>query len=69
MHPPFQQFWLAEKHGHVGLIVNNTFYATLEMGTSWEYLYYPVSSPTIATAKNAIVNHCQQANETYGKSR
>ena len=65
MRPPFQQHWLAKKNGHVGVIMNDTLYSTLDTGTPWPDQNNTGSIPTIA--KNATDNHRQQANETYGK--
>ena len=53
------------KHGHVIPIMNDTQYATLVTGTTWENPDEPGASPTID--KNATVTHCQQANKTYGE--
>ena len=43
-------------HGHVTLIMKDTLYVTLAMGTPRGYLYDPGSSLTIAT--NDTVVHC-----------
>ena len=50
---------------HVGLIMKDTLYATLDKGTTWVYPYSTSSIPTIYT--NETVTHHQEDNETNGE--